>query len=250
MSCLISFIKSKMLSVAVGGNELSTSPSIAAEISGVSIVPVKDDVVTLQPYAPGVPMTPPPGNTTEVPRSNKRINLVNDAVSRARSAATSVNVTIIRCTDECGWPGLFRGDHRSSVAHGFGCWVQDKFLENSRLGYAIRKYSGEWKDGKFNGLGEMSISYEDEDTIVKDIYWGEFDAGRYHGWGKKVYSSGAIYTGEWAHGTRNGFGRFISSEGVEYEGSWLDGMRHGSGHEEYPDGKCNSGSFFNDSFNG
>ena len=209
------------------------------------------DVVTLQPYAPDVPMTPPSfGATKEAPKSSKRINLVNDAVSRARSAASSANAVIIRCTDECDWPGLFRGDHRGNVAHGFGCWVQDKFLENSRLGFSIRKYAGEWKDGRFNGLGEMSLSYEDEDTIVKDIYWGEFEAGSYHGWGKKVYSSGAIYTGEWEHGLKHGFGRYISPDGIEYEGSWVNGLRHGAGQEEYPDGKCNTGYFRNDSFDG
>ena len=55
------------------------------------------------------------------------------------------------------------------------------------------KYTGEWKNGKINGLGTFKWSNGDK-------YTGEWKNGKTHGKGSMEWSSGDKYVGEWKDG--------------------------------------------------
>ena len=94
-------------------------------------------------------------------------------------------------------------------------------------------YSGELKNGKYDGLG--MIQYENGDVyygewkngcrthgkmrfINGDVYSGEFKNGKLHGQGTYTYADGAIYVGEYQNGNQNGFGKCTCPNGDVYEG--------------------------------
>jgi len=97
-------------------------------------------------------------------------------------------------------------------------------------------YEGEWREGKFHGVGKHSRSGE--------TYTGEFWEGERHGEGQVVRSAASkggeeqvadpllgresIFIGQWCAGKRHGHGTAIYQRG-EYEGEWLAGLRHGQG---------------------
>ena len=86
----------------------------------------------------------------------------------------------------------------------------------------FRKYVGEFKDGKFNGLGTYT------------------------------FGSGDQYIGEFFEGKRDGQGVFLYLElfkGAKFVGEWKDNKRHGPGIEYAADGSiAQSGTFENDSW--
>ena len=110
-------------------------------------------------------------------------------------------------------------------------------------------YTGEFRDGKSNGLG--ILKYENG-----DLYEGHFKDNSRHGHGVHIYSSGHIYTGEWkndqrhgrcvlkyasgdiyegeyAYDSRNGRGKFTYANSDVYEGEWKDHAKDGKGTFKY-----------------
>ena len=59
------------------------------------------------------------------------------------------------------------------------------------------KYVGEFKDGKPNGQGTLTLSDGGK-------YVGEFKEGKRHGQGTKTWSNGDKYVGEYKNGKYNG----------------------------------------------
>ena len=82
-------------------------------------------------------------------------------------------------------------------------------------------YKGDVKNGKPNGVGEMT--YPDGGEYV-----GEWKDGKKHGQGTDKPFWG-VYVGEWKDGKYNGLGTQTFDDGGKYVGEWKDGKKHGQG---------------------
>lgn len=106
--------------------------------------------------------------------------------------------------------------------------------------------------------------------IGKAEYFGEFEAGEFHGYGRLTVplnrTQQSIYVGRWQQGVRTGRGKFWDGKADLYIGLWQDDMRNGEGayffnlgvwreneHSEFwlKDNTENySGDFLNDHYHG
>lgn len=111
-------------------------------------------------------------------------------------------------------------------------------------------YTGEWKDGKPNGYGELKM--------IQDVppYWepgdrlsGSFVDGLLNGTGKYTGASGGSYNGSFKNGLKNGYGVFIYSDGAKYEGYFKDGEYNGEGTLTF-NGDVWKGTWSNGEFQG
>ena len=87
-----------------------------------------------------------------------------------------------------------------------------------------RKYKGEIKDGKPNGVGILI-----EKGTNQYVYIGEWLNGMFHGKGKELLSKDTTYEGDFKKGKFDGIGNFQMWNGDYYEGEWREGRRNGRG---------------------
>ena len=79
-------------------------------------------------------------------------------------------------------------------------------------------YSGDFKNGKFNGKGTRVY------VEGKGSYTGEFLNGKFHGYGKRIYSvQDGSYEGYFIGGRFEGKGKRIYGNGKTKEGTWKKG---------------------------
>ena len=100
------------------------------------------------------------------------------------------------------------------------------------------KYDGEFKGGKWLGLGE---EYWEDSSKWRNIelwYEGELEDGEPHGYGILYDKDGIkVYVGEWIDGEAHGRGALYYSDGTkQYEGEWKDSKWQGQGIEYLEDG--------------
>ena len=93
-----------------------------------------------------------------------------------------------------------------------------------------RKYVGEWKDGKWNGQGNLNFSNGDN-------YVGGFKDDKRNGQGRLYFGNGTRYFGEWKDDKRNGQGTLTFADSTKYVGEFKDGLFNGQGTYTYADGK-------------
>ena len=79
------------------------------------------------------------------------------------------------------------------------------------------KYVGEWKDGKYNGHGTVTSSYDGRK------YVGDFKDGKKHGKGTYTYPDVVTYVGEWKDDKPHGKGTAIYSDGRKSVGEFKEG---------------------------
>ncbi len=95
-----------------------------------------------------------------------------------------------------------------------------------------KKYIGEFKDGKYDGQGEMTYSHtvisEGTRIIKYEKYVGQWKNGKKNGQGTMAYLYGRKYVGEWKDGKKNGQGTYTNAF-YEYTGEFKDGMPNGKG---------------------
>lgn len=117
-------------------------------------------------------------------------------------------------------------------------------------------YRGEWKKGKYSGIGKLyypnkEIRYEGEwKNSLPDgkgtayypngniKYAENWEKGKYDGKGKLYYPDGKIrYEGEWKNSLPDGEGTAYYSDGkIKYEGAWKNGEYDNKGTLYYPEG--------------
>ena len=87
-------------------------------------------------------------------------------------------------------------------------------------------YTGEWKNGKRDGFGVLSL---------KDIskYIGEFNDNIVYGFGMLLHSNGDKIIGYWDDFKSNGLGFYISPNKCFSKGYWENNKLHGYGIENY-----------------
>ena len=104
-----------------------------------------------------------------------------------------------------------------------------------------RKYVGEWRDGKWNGQGNLNFP-------LGDNYVGEFKDNNRNGQGNLYFGNGKRYFGEWKDDKRNGQGTMTFPNGDKYVGEFKDDKFNGQG-TVYSDGSIiNQGIWADDKF--
>ncbi|KAK8816697.1 hypothetical protein WA538_000464 [Blastocystis sp. DL] len=98
-------------------------------------------------------------------------------------------------------------------------------------------YSGDWKNGKRDGMGTRFRGY-------KPVYTGEWKNGMRNGKGEEMEGSGrVVFVGEWKDGKGKGKEMDESGNGI-YEGEWWNGKRNGVGYERDGNGVMKRGCLF------
>jgi len=131
----------------------------------------------------------------------------------------------MECWHEHGDRFVYVGPRRNGLPHGKGRMV---FGSKPSLlgGPTVRGYDGEWKHGKYDGVG----------TLVRDgiVYQGQFRDGKKHGRGSTVMSYTATpryyaHEGMYADDRPSGPGVITWVGGTQFIGPFVDGEPHGKG---------------------
>ena len=95
----------------------------------------------------------------------------------------------------------------------------------------LQVIEGKWAKGELMKGTERKQIQKDGDVVVKEeVYEGEFQDWKRHGYGKAKYVDGSVYEGFWRNGRRNGQGTYVDALTQEkYEGKWVGDARNGSG---------------------
>ncbi|XP_002736816.1 MORN repeat-containing protein 3-like [Saccoglossus kowalevskii] len=118
---------------------------------------------------------------------------------------------------------IYDGDWKTGKRNGFGT-LSIPAVE----GGFKKQYSGGWKNDKRHGYGTHFYN----DT---EYFEGEFYADKRSGWGRMYYADDSIYEGEWYDDKRNGQGMLRLANENRYEGSWKDDKKNGAGKFYYLD---------------
>ena len=99
------------------------------------------------------------------------------------------------------------------------------------------KYEGEFLNGKYHGYGRYVFS-------DGEIYEGYFANGKRHGKGKEIHTNGSVYEGELFENNRQGKGTYTMGD-WKYVGDFKNHVREGKGILYYPNGNTYEGEFRN-----
>lgn len=138
----------------------------------------------------------------------------------------------------------YEGEFKDGNPHGKGTVTTlygtvitgDNWSENGLTGHGEeiyadgRKYVGEFKETKYNGIG--TDTYPDG-----RIYTGEFKNAHPHGKGKLTNADGSVYEGDFLEGHPHGKGVYTYPDGSRYEGEMKNGGPDGYGIYYGPDGE-------------
>jgi hypothetical protein len=141
----------------------------------------------------------------------------------------------------------YSGEFKNGQFNGQGIYSTQRLkAEDLSIMYEPTEYVGEFKDGKKHGQGVWTHIYEDLTLheVRRTKYVGEYKNGLRHGQGTQ--GNGKKYVGQWKDGKQHGQGTYTYADGKKYIGKWKDNKRHGKGAEVYSDGKVVKGIWKND----
>ncbi len=85
-------------------------------------------------------------------------------------------------------------------------------------------YTGEWKDGKPNGEGVMSMHETNDRWDYGDQLWSaDWVNGLIEGYGEWTSAVDGHYSGNFSAGLKSGYGKMWFSDGTVYDGQWSKG---------------------------
>ena len=85
-------------------------------------------------------------------------------------------------------------------------------------------YTGEWRDGKPNGTGTLTIQETNSRWDTGDTLWSEdWVDGLIEGYGEWRSAIDGAYDGYFVSGLKEGYGRMWFSNGTVYDGRWSKG---------------------------
>jgi hypothetical protein len=143
--------------------------------------------------------------------------------------------------------GTYKGEFRYHKFHGKG-----KFTFNNG-----NFYEGQFKSGLYNGSGvlvrpdgtvdagiwEDHVLVERDEKIKASLKC--LDGNCKDGNGKSIDYKGREYEGQFKDGKYHGFGKMVYSGGDYYEGNWKEGLPHGEGSRYLRNGHTISGPWEN-----
>jgi hypothetical protein len=110
--------------------------------------------------------------------------------------------------------------------------IDVKNQENNELPDGSKKYyngvySGELKDGKRHGSGQMQ--YNKVEYWFPYLYQGNWENDAIQGAGEMQYNDKSVYDGLWVRGNRHGLGKMTYNNGDVYNGCWVNDRKEGEG---------------------
>ena len=118
-----------------------------------------------------------------------------------------------------------------------GDFIDDKYCGNGTLcGKNGEIYECEFKDGKPNGIGRVTL-------VNGDVYTGTFDDGKICGQVSIKYKNGESYDGYYKDDKKCGYGCLILNNGESYEGDFDNDLYNGEGKLTKADGEIIKGIF-------
>jgi len=108
-----------------------------------------------------------------------------------------------------------------------GTFLNDPHAERpTPSGQGVRRnpdgsvYSGQWKDGFYDGHGEWKAPEPSCESFI-----GEWKKGRKHGFGLQKFANGDSYEGDWASGKFQDRGKYVYANGDEFMGIFDKGLK-------------------------
>ena len=106
--------------------------------------------------------------------------------------------------------------------------------------------AGDFEVTVFNKVGSFSVMLKIH--VLDESMSRERDADRrrqfwYVGYRSMRYPNGETYEGDWQGGKWHGFGTYSKPDGYKYVGGWRKGRRHGACEETFPDGYSYKGEY-------
>lgn len=162
---------------------------------------------------------PPPATpaTYDVAQLNPQVRAAAEAARNAESRANAAAQRGRAAAQQAEQTGNYEPREGYGVSDGSG-------------GYAGNRYSGQFRDGTFSGLGVYvwGDNTNNRDRALR--YEGEFGAGNINGVGVHQWRDGERYAGTFRNGVRGGgpgVGRLAN--GRRYEGEWSGDAYNGHG---------------------
>jgi hypothetical protein len=167
----------------------------------------------------------------------------------------------------------YEGEWKDGKRHGRGIYHSGKgdtysgsFINDLYEGTGTLKTAkGDYFEGQFirgRPSGYIKISYANGDIYEGDIlagnyegkgslhyrsnlgsYVGNWECGKEHGRGERIYSDGSKYNGEFFEGEKEGEGMMFFANGDQYLGNWKRGHMSGKGVYQYKNGDSYEGGF-------
>ena len=125
---------------------------------------------------------------------------------------------------------IYEGEYKNGKPHGHGTMTSS---DNKAI------YDGEWKNGMRHGNGKLIIT-------DKFNYTGPFEKDYFSGTGGVFCDNkGNIYDGDFEKGKFDGYGHYKMSSGDTYIGEFKEGLFNGKGQYNDKDGNVFDGEFKN-----
>ena len=85
-------------------------------------------------------------------------------------------------------------------------------------------YTGEWRDGKPNGVGTLTIQETNDRWDTGDTLWSEeWEDGLIEGYGEWRSAVDGAYDGNFVAGLKEGYGKMWFGDGKVFDGQWAKG---------------------------
>ncbi|EKX52948.1 hypothetical protein GUITHDRAFT_54039, partial [Guillardia theta CCMP2712] len=121
---------------------------------------------------------------------------------------------------DCPQSGIFRESDGKQYEVQLPC---DQLQGHHKLESTDCMYDGEWNEGRWDGFGRWAHA-------KMGAYVGQWSAGLFHGKGSYKYPDGEKYEGEWVSGKQHGKGKQFFSQVGMYEGEFELGQLQGMGN--------------------
>ena len=96
---------------------------------------------------------------------------------------------------------------------------------------------------KYHGIVSVGRTDGEFTSDAGEIYSGQFNGDRFHGFGVMIYQNADVYCGEWVDSMYHGLGEYVFASGNVYRGGWIQGKKHGIGEFKYADGSLYRGEY-------
>jgi hypothetical protein len=127
-----------------------------------------------------------------------------------------------------------------------GEWVYGKKTGFGKIKKNNIEYEGNFNNDNFDGYGRGIIKQDHNNNQFWNKYTGNWRNGKGNGRGEMILENGDKFIGNWKDGLLDGFGIFISGQNQEFfEGIWENGLMK-EGYYIFPNGEKFTGSFYQD----